>query len=297
MPAFAALLGCWMLNAFWPLIGQDGLRCFSAALFYHGAMAVGFLCFLPALLARGRWRRALRPGVAGPLFLMSLLSGTGSLIYLMALRYTTAANAAVMAQSEVLYSAILSTWMLGESVLAPQGVASLMVLAGTGLIMAHDLGSLRWKGDLMIVLTPWMFQISHVIAKRLPKDLDPILVSGGRLFFSLFALAPFSLWALRHDPNWSWSAPALRVLVWQGVFMNALSVFFWYGAIRRIDLSKATAFLLSYPALTMLLSWCLGQERIAVAQLGGLAITMAGAYWLSRLARAPRGSSGTVRTT
>jgi len=148
----------------------------------------------------------------------------------------------------------------------------------------------------MIALTPWMFQVSHVFAKRLPKDLDPVLISGARIFYSLFTLLPFSLWELCHGPLWSWSAPALRLLIWQGVFMNALPILFWYRAILRMDLAKATAFLLSYPALTMLLSWSLGRERISPAQVMGLAVTMAGAYWLSRLARAPRGGSGRVRT-
>ena len=44
--------------------------------------------------------------------------------------------------------------------------------------------------------------------------------------------------------------------------MNALALLLWYAAILRMDLAKATAFLLSYPALTMLLSWLeLGRPR------------------------------------
>lgn len=292
MPPFAALLAAWALNAFWPLIGQEGLRHFSAPLFFHAAMAVGLLALLPSLAVGGRWRRVLSREVAAPLCLISFLSGTASLIYLAALRYTTPADAAVMAQSEVLYSAVLSAWLLGERIGPRQVAASLLVMAGTGLIMAHDLGSRRWKGDLMILLTPWMYQVSHVLAKRLPRDLTPSLVTGARMFYGLFVLVPFSLWALGHGPRWSWSREALWVLALQGVLMNALSLVFWYGAILRMDLAKATAFLLSYPALTMLLAWALGRERISSVQVAGLAVTLPGAWWLSRITLAARRAGG-----
>ena len=49
------------------------------------------------------------------------------------------------------------------------------------------------------------------------------------------------------------------------------------------DLAKATAFLLSYPALTMLASWLLGRESIHALQVAGLIVTLAGAGWLSRI--------------
>jgi drug/metabolite transporter (DMT)-like permease len=283
VPPFAALLSCWLLNAFWPIIGQSGLSRYSTPLFFHAGMLLGLLCMLPWLAAGGRWRRALSLPVALPLLVMGTLSCSASLIYLQALRYTTPANAAVMAQVEVLYSALLSAWLLREAIGSAQIWASLLVVAGTGLIMAHDLGSLRWKGDLMILLTPWMYQVSHVFAKRLPKDLDPILISGTRNFFGLFILAPFSAWALLHGGRWSWSPDALAVVAVQGVFMNALALLTWYAAILRMDLAKATAFLLSYPALTMLFSWALGREQVHPVQVAGLAVTLAGAYWLSRI--------------
>ena len=286
MPPFAALLGCWLLNAFWPIIGQGGLRHYSTPLFFHAGMLLGLAATLPWLLAGGRWRRAASPSVGLPLLAMGVLSCSASLVYLQALRYTTPANAAVMAQVEILYSAALSSWLLKEGIGARQMAASLLVVAGTGLIMAHDLGSVRWKGDLMILLTPWMYQVSHVIAKRLPKDLEPVLISGTRNFFGLFILAPFSAWALLHGGRWSWSADALGILALQGLLMNALALLLWYGAILRMDLAKATAFLLSYPALTMLFSWVMGRERIYPVQVAGLAVTLVGAFWLSRISLA-----------
>ncbi|MDD5628667.1 MAG: DMT family transporter [Elusimicrobia bacterium] len=292
MPPFAALVGCWLLNAFWPIIGQSGLSRYSTTLFFHAGLLLGLLAALPWLLRDGRWRRVLTASVGLPLLAMAALSCSASLIYLEALRYTTPANAAVMAQVEVLYSAGLSAWLLREAIGPAQIAASLLVVSGTGLILAHDLGGQGWKGDLMILCTPWMYQVSHVIAKRLPKGLDAVLVSGSRNFFGLLLLAPLSAWAVRHGGRWSWSADSLAVLAAQGLLMNALALLLWYAAILRMDLAKATAFLLSYPALTMLFSWALGRESIHPVQVAGLVVTLAGAYWLSRMSMSAQAGGG-----
>jgi drug/metabolite transporter (DMT)-like permease len=288
VPPFATLVACWLINAFWPLVGQDGLRYFSTPVFFHLGLIIALAVLSPWVVRGGGWRPLLAWRTGSTLLLIGALSCTASLIYLEALRYTTAANAAVMAQIEVLYSAGLAAWLLRERIGPRQAAASLLVVAGTALIMGHDLGSLRWKGDLMILATPWMYQLSHVFIKRLPEDLSPVQLVGGRMFYGIIFLLPFTLWHLTGEPRWSWSRPALGILALQGVCMTALGMLSWYATIRRMDLAKATAFLLSYPALTMLFSWTLGRESISGVQVLGLAVTLGGAYWLSRLALRPR---------
>ena len=54
MPPFAALLGCWLLNAFWPIIGQSGLRRYSTPLFFQAGMLLGLAAMAPWLAAGGR---------------------------------------------------------------------------------------------------------------------------------------------------------------------------------------------------------------------------------------------------
>ncbi len=283
IPPFAALIGAWLLNAAWPLVAADGLKFFSVVLFMHGGILIGLAVLLPWLVPAERRRWIWRMQTFKPLLMITLVNGLASLIYLKAVCYTTPANAAVMAQSEVLYSAVLSVLFLGESIGPAQVAASLLVMTGTGLIMIHDLGSLRWKGDLMIAATPWMYQVGHVMAKRLPKDFDPVTMSAIRLLYAAILMIPLSWWVLAHGGRWEFSGPAVSILLAQGVFINALALSLWYLAILRMDLAKSTAFLLSYPALTMTFSWLLGFEKISAIQVAGLAVTLSGAWWLSRL--------------
>lgn len=284
MPPLVALLVDWVITAFWPIIGAAGMAHFSGLLFSAAGLVVGFLCIAPFLARKGRWRRLVAPDVRWNLLAIGFFSGGATVIYISALAYTTPANAAIMAQIEVLYSAILCRFFLGERLGRSQAFATIVILSGTSLIMLRDLGSPRWKGDLMILATPWMYQVSHIFSKRLPKDLDPVQVSGGRILFGLLALAPFVAFSLATGGyRWSWSPDAMGMLALQGVTMSCVNFVLWYMAILRMDLSKATAIMLSYPALTVLFSWLLGREQIHASQLAGLVVTFAGAYWMSRL--------------
>jgi drug/metabolite transporter (DMT)-like permease len=271
------------MTALWPLIGASGMQYYSGVLFATAGLIAGGLLVLPFLLAPHRLERLLDPKIASTLATMGFLSGVASVIYISALDYTTPANAAIMAQIEVIYSALLCAWLLKERVGGKQAWASGLVMAGTGIIMLQDLQSPRWKGDLMILATPWMYQLSHMYSKRLPKDLDAYTITGGRIIYGVMTMLPFCLWSLTHGGRWSWQPQALGWLALQGLLMSCLNFILWYKAIRGMDLSKATAIMLSYPAFTVLFSWALGREHISILQLVGLAITVTGAYWVSML--------------
>ncbi len=279
----AALVADWMLTALWPLVGASGLRYYSGIAFLWAGLAIGLVVLSPWLVARGRWSRVLSRDAAPALLAMGFFSGLATAIYLAALHYTAPVNAVILAQIEVLYSALLSARFLGERPTLKQSLASLCVVGGTALIVLHDVRSPRWRGDLMILATPWMYQLSHVFSKRLPPDLDALTLSGGRVFYGLLATLPLCAWSLLRGGAWSWAPEALRILVLQGVLMSSINFVLWYVAIRGMPLSKATTMLLSYPALTLAFSWGLGREPIRAVQLAGLACTFAGALWTARL--------------
>ncbi len=295
MIPFAALAVDWVLTALWPLIGASGLRYYSGMVFMWAGLAIGLAAMAPWLLARGRWRRMLAHDVAPALLAMGFLSGLATAIYIVALNYTTPVNAVILAQVEVLYSVLLSAHFLGERPTLKQSLASLLVVAGTGLIVLHDLRSPRWRGDLMILATPWMYQVSHIFSKKLPPDLDAATLSGGRVFYGLLTMLPLAAWSVWRGAAWSREPAALALLLAQGLLMSSLNFVLWYAAIRGMPLAKATTMLLSYPALTLVFSWGLGREPIRAVQIAGLACTFAGALWTARLALA-RGGDGAVES-
>jgi drug/metabolite transporter (DMT)-like permease len=278
----------WILTSIWPIIGASGVAYFSGALFVWIGLAIGQIFLLPIVISGGRWKDLFSRRAAPSLAIMGLCGGLGTAIYVCAMAYTTPANGSVIAQVEVIYSMIISAVLLKERPSISQAAAALLVMGGTGVILAHDLSSPRWKGDLMILATPWIYQLSHVAAKRLPKDLDPVVLAEGRSLYAFIFLSPLCLWSLAHGARWSLGAPALKILALQGLLCSSFNFIFWYTAIRNLDLSKATTFLLSYPALTLLFSSALGRDHVHRAQLLGLLMTFAGAAWMARLTAAQR---------
>lgn len=283
MPPLAALLADWVLTACWPIVAGFGAAYYSGTLLSTAGLLLGGLALAPAMAKRGRWRALLDARTAPVLAAMGFFSGLATIIFVSAVAYTTPANAAIMAQVEVLYSAVLCAIFLGERVTSEQAFASSLVIAGTGLIMWHDLSSPRWKGDLMIAATPWLYQVSHLLSRKLPKDVDAVTISGGRIWYGIVTTAPIWLWAALRGGAWSWDGKALLILAAQGVFMSCLNFVLWYQAILGMDIAKATTILLSYPALTVVFSWLLGRDKASAIQLVGLAVTMTGAMWVSRL--------------
>jgi drug/metabolite transporter (DMT)-like permease len=288
MTPIAALVLDWGITALWPLIGAYGMAYYSGALFATAGLIIGLAVMSPWLLAKGRWRQVISRKVAPSLAMMGLCSGAATVVFISALAHTTPANAAIVAQIEVIYSAALTAWLLGERPSLKLSLAALLVMSGTALVMLHDLASPRWKGDLMILCTPWLYQLSHIFAKRLPLDLDAVTLSGGRVFYGILTMAPVCLWVLSHGGRWSWSPEALRILALQGVLMSSLNFVLWYMAIRNMELSKATTFMLSYPALTLVFSWALGRDMIQGVQILGLVCSFSGAVWTARLTQEAR---------
>lgn len=292
MSPLAALVAGWVITALWPLVGASGLRHFGTLPLLCGGLAVGLAALSPFLAARGRWRALVSREAAPSFAAMGLLSGVAGAVYVHALAYTSPVNAVIVAQVEVLYSGVLSARLLGERPTLKQAAAALLVVAGTGLIVLRDLRSPRWRGDLMILATPWLFQLSHVVSKRLPKDLDAFTLAGGRAAYGLLALGPLCALSLARGARWSAEPGALLLLLLQGVLLSSTNFVLWYAAIRGMELAKATTFLLSYPALTLLFSWALGREEVGAAQVAGLACTFAGAAWTARLTLARREAAG-----
>ena len=285
MSPLAALVLDWVITATWPLLAAGGVTRFSGVLFATGGLVVGLAALSPWLVAGGRWRRLVSRELAPSFALMGLCSGGATVIYISALAHTTPGNAAIMAQVEVLYSAALTAWLLHERPTLKQAAAAAVTVAGTSLVVLHDLSSPRWRGDLMILATPWLYQLSHIFAKRLPADLDALVISGGRVLWGIIAMLPVCLFSLARGGRWSWTPDAMALLAAQGLLMSSLNFVLWYMAIRRMELSKATVFMMSYPALTLLFSWLLGRDQIMLSQLAGLALSFSGAVWTARLTR------------
>ena len=297
-PVYAIWLAC-VATASNVVVSKLATPYVTSAVFLFFACAIAYLCFCFVLPQEERLRlfdkdvrgKALGMGTFGTALPMT--------IFMVALNYTTPVNSAIDNQFEIIYSLILSAIILKERPTLKQIGGSMLVLAGVILIVIKGGTYVQAKGDFMILSSLWLFQLSHIFAKKLPADLSPRQIAAARAFYAMPALAVL-IFALRliqgpllfSGVPTAWGSlgnsyyivfPHGALMLWGTLLFSALINYFigntfWYTAIRNMDLSKATAIILSYPVFTYLFSALVGEDDFTLYKIIGMILAVGGAY-------------------
>ena len=281
LPVYAIWLA-WTATSINVVISKLAVPYATASLFLFLTCAFSALCFRIYFGKSGEWKNLFRKDV-WPKALGMGTFGTAlpMTMFMIALKYTTPVNASIANQVEMIYSLILAAILLKERPTLKQIGGAILILMGVILIMIEGGTSIQAKGDLMVIGYVWMYQVSHIFAKKLPKDLAPQTISAARVFYALPALAVLVLcWPLLDGPVvFDATAPALWIILVISAIVNYFfGNSFWYQAIRNMDLSKATAIILSYPVGTYILSVAFGQDKVTLPKIMGMVLAVGGAY-------------------
>ncbi|MBR2082182.1 MAG: DMT family transporter [Elusimicrobiaceae bacterium] len=281
LPVYAIWLA-WLATSINVVISKLAVPYVTSALFLLLACLLATVCFRIYFGNNGEWQKLFRKDV-WPKALGMGTFGTAlpMTIFMVALNYTTPVNASIANQFEMIYSLVLSAILLKERPTLKQIGGSVLILMGVVLIVLEGGTTLQAKGDLMVVGCLWMYQISHIFAKKLPSDLGPHTIAAARAFYAMPALLVLcvSLYFIQGPLLFNvQSATLWIVLIMSAIINYFLGNSYWYQAIRNMDLSKATAIILSYPVMTYVLSVALGQDRITLAKVVGMILAVGGAY-------------------
>ena len=288
---------CWAIVGLSPIMGKYAAGLISPAVLVFLGTLLGVAYFAPWITKHHKWGELFaRETWDKFLFIGTFGTALPFTVFLIALHYTTPGNAAILQQSELIYSLLFATLFLKEFPGRGQLGGSALIILGVLIILLKEQYTPRWTGDLLIVGSTWMLQAGSTLAKKLPKHLDYRVIGMARNLFALPALLVIlGVMYAWHEPFlWKSTATAWVVLGYTGIFKYGLAMVVWYKAIRALDLGKVTAIYLSYPVLSLLLSAALGLDSVTPHQvLGllitcvtphqvlGLLITCAGAYWVS----------------
>ena len=288
LPVYAIWLA-WFATSVNVVISKLAVPYVTSALFLFFACLIAVICFRIYFGHSGEWEKLFRKDV-WPKALGMGTFGTAlpMTIFMVALNYTTPVNAAVANQFEIIYSLILAAIILKERPTLKQIGGSILILLGVGMIILEGGTSIQAKGDLMVIGCLWMYQISHIFAKKLPADLGPQTIAAARALYAMPALGLLCLClaAFQGPLLFNWDSSTLWMVLLASALVNYfLGNCFWYQAIRNMDLSKATAIILSYPVMTYILSVLFGQDRITFYKVLGMILAVSGAYIVTLLAK------------
>ena len=284
-PLLAIWLSC-LCTAINVVISKLATPFVTSALFLFGA------CFLACVilsfhLGMSGWKRILAPDVRWKGLGMGTFGTALTMtVFMVALNYTTPVNSAIDNQFEIIYSLILSAIFLKERPTAKQISGSLCILFGVILIVLQG-GYTQAKGDFLILGSLWMFQISHIFAKKLPADLTAPQIAATRAFYAMPALVVLliGLYFIQGPLLFDGTALLWGTLIGSAVINYVVGNTLWYHTIRNMDLSKATAIILCYPVFTFVLSVLLGQDTMSLYKLMGMILAVGGAYMVTNSAK------------
>jgi len=195
---------------------------------------------------------------------------------------TSGINSSILLQIEPIYALFIGYILLNEKISLKQIFFTFVIILGTFIALCRTKFSLNW-GDLLVLLTPFCWQISHFFSKRLMsayEEITPKLIATARtLFGGIFLLIISSLKSTNQYDRLGIKR-VLLILLFQGVIGFALQYSLLYEGIKRLNLSKATALLSVYPTVSILLVWSILKEIPNFYQISGFIVIMLGIYGL-----------------
>ena len=176
----------------------------------------------------------------------------------------------------------------------PQGPAAASLVAGIALAVAE--GALADPlGVALLLATPLCWQCSHLVVLRGLPGVSPPVLTGARYLYGGLLLGLY--WALRGAESGVTGdsaalAAQLPLLAVQGTVLAYVGTLFWYQAIARLDLARATAIVVpSIPLLSLGASFALLGEVPTPRQWAGLLLAAAGVLAFVLTPRAARASA------
>jgi drug/metabolite transporter, DME family len=255
------------------------LNGWQVASFRSGVAAVALLAVLPQ--ARRGWSWRVVPVAAA--YAATLV------LFVLANRLTTAANAIFLQSTAPLYLLFLAPWLLREPVRARDLLCAAAVAGGMALFF---IGSERGvatapdppRGNLIALASGLSWALTMTGLRWLGRDAvpgkpqNPALapVALGNVLAFLAAL-PFAL------PATSFHVSDLAVILYLGVVQIGLAYFLLTHAVRHVPAFEATVVLLLEPVMNPVWAWLVHNERPGPWALAGGAVILSAALansWL-----------------
>jgi drug/metabolite transporter (DMT)-like permease len=231
------------------------------------------------LLWRGRLRLMIRSDLAPRLLALGALgTAAAHLFFYLGASRTTAVVATLCLQIEPAYSLVLAWLFLGHRPTRRRILAAAALLGGIALAVgASAFGTSA--GVWLLLATPLCWQISHLVVLRGLVGTPAIILTSARYLYGAALLA--MLWTVfgNHTglPTASELIHLLPLLAVQGCVLGYAGTLFWYQAIARLDLARATAIVVpSIPLLSFAVSFAVLGEVASARQWLGVGLTAIG---------------------
>ncbi|KAB3525842.1 DMT family transporter [Alkaliphilus serpentinus] len=210
------------------------------------------------------------------------------ILFFMALKYTTAINASMIAAINPLITTLLSAIFLNEVLNIKRVGAVLIALSGVLLtITKGDLSiimSLSFnRGDVLMIFAVSCWAIYSIVSRRVMNRYSPlILTTYSFVLCALFTL-PFAFMEkpLEFLPRTTYKG--WLGVVYMAIFPSFIGYLVQQTSIKKLGASKTAIFINLVPAFSMILSALILKEEITLFTIFSGSLIVVGVYLTSRL--------------
>ena len=267
---YAAILTCAVLLGMWATVGTLALATIPPLVVAAFVQAVGSATFAPSLrrlsLTRRQWKLTILAAVAGAFL--------APLAYFVGLSRTTPPDAALLSNTEAMFTVVLAVAVLGER-LPRRGYAAVAAILAGAVLVTVDVsasgGELapRVIGDLLLVLAAALWALDNTASRIVTADHDIgayscIKMGLGSILLGATALVLGQPLAI--------PASSLPIALFLGITGSALFTFLFFSSMRTIGALRVGAILGTSAAWGVAIAVAAGFPPPTPLQLAGGAI-------------------------
>jgi len=284
----AILVGAFLFGM-WATVGKFALANvppITLAWFVQSVTAVAFAPFLGRLRLRGRdWARVAAASLLGAV--------AAPAMYFTGLNLTTPTNAALLSNTEALFTVVFAFLFLKER-LAPGGYAAAAAILAGAVIVTLDLGSSGGDfastllGNVLLILAAMCWGGSNMVTRVMTARHDIPSFLCMQLSIGSLVLAPIVLLS-GNSPFVP--AAGVPIAVFLALAGAAVFAYLLYFSMRRIGALQAGAILATSAAFGVAIAVAFGFPFTSVQALGGgvMALGVVALYRQSTKAAAAKG--------
>jgi drug/metabolite transporter (DMT)-like permease len=265
-----------------PIISKYTVRTVNPLFLGTTSVLFGFIIPMLILIKKRNVKKLIEKENVLYLFFIAFFGSVFAFgLFFVGAKMTSGINASLLLQSEPLYSILIGYFILKESVGKKQLFAMFLIICGMGVILYNGTLSINY-GDILILLTPLGFQISHTILKKVIKKIETYTIVTGRFLYAFPVFLFLSTVSGSNQFEVLFQPFYLALLLFIGI-SEALGYILWVEAIKRINLSKATVLVSPYPILSVIFAWLILSELPSIYQIIGLIAVIIGMYTTGKI--------------
>ena len=213
------------------------------------------------------------------LWLSFIVIPVNQFLFLYGIKFTTAANAALLYAMTPVLVLIFSYVMMGERMSRRKVVGVLLAFCGVAVVVFEhgvSLSSDYTYGNLVMFVAVVAFSLYTIQGKRMVVKYGAFHVASLTMIGGAIMFLPIGLYGLTNFNLSTLTAAHWEGICYLGLGTSVASYFLWYYALGKIETTKVAVFANAQPVVTSTLSFLLLHQSITFNFVVGGIVTLAG---------------------